>query len=636
MRIGVDAGGTFTDFVVMHDDGAMEAFKLRSNPRSPAAVILEGLARAAEGHKADVIHGSTVATNALLERKGARTAFVTTAGFEDLLEIGRQNRAELYNLTPAPRRLLAERSLCFGVHERAHFDGTIALHPSASELKRLSTKLQRAGVQAVAICLLHSYRNSANERAVAAALKGLNAYVCTSHEVSPEFREYERSSTTFVNAYVGPLIEAYLETLADSASARNYRIAIMQSSGGFLSARQAAKHAVRTVLSGPAGGVVGALETARRSGYRRVLGFDMGGTSTDVSLADEAPRETTESLVDGLPIRVPMLDIHTVGAGGGSIAHVDSGGLLRVGPESAGADPGPACYGAGTAATVTDAHVVLGRIAASQLLGGAMTIDESRATAVTANIARQLKIDTIAAAEGILRVANANMERAIRAVSVERGHDPRDFALVAFGGSGGLHACEIAQELGIRTVIVPQHAGALSALGMLMADAVRDYAAGVLGNTRLEQAFSKLERRARRESPQAEIECTADLRYRGQSYELNVPWNDAVEHFHREHQRIYGYSTPERAVEVVTIRVRARQRLAKPRLMRQPTEKGPAARRRIWTGGRWRDVPAPRRAQVSSRRSPGPALILDYGSTTLVPSDWEYRIDGAGNLIVTA
>ena len=273
------------------------------------------------------------------------------------------------------------------------------------------------------------------------------------------------------------------------------------------------------------------------SGYRRVLGFDMGGTSTDVSLADGAPRESTESMVAGFPIRVPMLDIHTVGAGGGSIARVDAGGLLRVGPESAGADPGPACYGAGTEATVTDAHVVLGRISAAQLLGGAMAIDVERAEAAVDRVARKLKLDRIAAAAGILRVANANMERAIRVVSVERGYDPRDFALVAFGGSGGLHACEIARELGIETVIVPEYAGALSALGMLMADAVRDYAAGVLGREDLEKQFDVLERRARRESPEAEIERSADLRYRGQSYELNVPWPGAARAFHREHAR---------------------------------------------------------------------------------------------------
>ena len=631
MRIGVDAGGTFTDFVVLHDDGRMETFKLRSHPREPAKVILAGLERAARA--ADVVHGSTVATNALLERKGARTAFVTTAGFEDLLEIGRQNRAELYNLTPGPRQLLADRDLCFGVWERAFHDGTVALKPSAAEVKRLGTKLRRARVKAVAICFLHSYGNPANERAVAAALGRAGWYLCTSHEISPEFREYERGSTTFINAYVGPLMETYLTELS---RVRRYRIAIMQSNGGFISAQQAAKHAVRTVLSGPAGGVVGALETARHSGYRRVLGFDMGGTSTDVSLADGAPRESTESMVAGFPIRVPMLDIHTVGAGGGSIARVDAGGLLRVGPESAGADPGPACYGVGTEAAVTDAHVVLGRISASQLLGGAMPIDVERAGAAVDRVARKMKLDRIAAAAGILRVANANMERAIRVVSVERGYDPRDFALVAFGGSGGLHACEIARELGIETVMVPEYAGALSALGMLMADAVRDYSAGVLGREDFDEQFAALERRARRESPAAEIERSADLRYRGQSYELNVPWPGAARVFHREHARIYGYATPEREIEVVTIRVRARQRVAKPKLTREPFRKGRVETRRVWVEGGWRNIPALPRAQVGSRPVAGPALILDYGSTTLVPPGWWYRNDRSGNLIISA
>jgi N-methylhydantoinase A len=633
MRIGVDAGGTFTDFIVLHDDGRIETFKLRSNPHAPAKVILEGLAQAARKRRAEVVHGSTVATNALLERKGARTAFVTTAGFEDLLEIGRQNRAELYNLTPAPKRVLAERSLCFGVRERAYYDGSIAVRPTAAELKRLAAQLRRGRVRSVAICFLHGHQNPANERAAAAALRREGVYLCCSHEVSPEFREYERSSTTFVNAYVGPLMESYLDELAD---ARQYRIAIMQSNGGFLSAADAARHPVRTVLSGPAGGVVGALETARLSGFRRVLGFDMGGTSTDVSLADGAPRETTEAMVDGLPIRVPMLDIHTVGAGGGSIARVDAGGLLRVGPESAGADPGPACYGIGNDATVTDAHVVLGRIGVAQLLGGAMTIDTTRAAAAVDRIARELKLDRVAAAAGILRVANANMERAIRAVSVERGHDPRDFALIAFGGSGGLHACEIARELGIRTVVVPEHAGALSALGMLMADAMRDYAAGALMRGDIERRFETLERRARRDSPQAEIERTADIRYRGQSYELNVAWNpsDPAAPFHREHAKVYGYATPEREIEIVTVRVRARQRVPKPKLARRPLEKGRSESRRVWIEGVWREVPVWRRAQIPARRSNGPALVLDYGSTTLVAPGWTHRVDRAGNLVI--
>lgn len=646
MRIGVDAGGTFTDFVVLHDDGRLETFKLRSNPRAPAQVILAGLEHAAaKQRKVDVIHGSTVATNALLERKGARTAFVTTAGFEDLLEIGRQNRPELYNLTPAPRRPLIPRGLCFGVHERIYHDGTVARRPSAAELKRLAARLKRARVRSIAICFLHAYRNAANERSVLAALKQNGVYVCASHDVSPEFREYERSSTTAVNAYVGPLMESYLAELeAQLQSPRRFQVAIMQSNGGFLSTRDARRHAVRTVLSGPAGGVVGAMETAARSGFRKILGFDMGGTSTDVSLADGAARETTEAFVAGFPIRVPMLDIHTVGAGGGSIARVDAGGLLRVGPESAGADPGPACYGSGTEPTVTDAHVVLGRI--QSLLGGDMRVDADRAAAAVDRIARRLfggkkALDRTAAAAGILRVANSNMERAIRIVSVERGYDPREFALVAFGGCGGLHACEIAQHLGMSSVIVPQHAGALSALGMLMADAVRDYAAGVLGQDKFEKSFDALERRARRESPRADIERTADLRYRGQSYELNVPWKSAsraAAAFHREHARIYGYSLPQREVEVVTIRVRARLASPKPRLVRPASQKGASEIRRVWiagtSSGSWRRIPVWNRDQLGHTPREGPALVLDYGSTTLVPGGWRFHVDGAGNLLI--
>src|SRR5580658_2301031 len=407
MRIGIDAGGTFTDFIVSHDSGKLETFKLRSNPSSPASVILAGLAQAAGSRKAEVVHGSTVATNALLERKGVRTALVTTAGFEDVIAIGRQNRPELYNLTPTPREPIVPRAMCFGVRERAYFDGTISEAPAPADLARLKARLRRARVESVAICFLHAYRNSENEKLVEEALEGLG-YLCSSHDVCPEFREYERTSTTLINAYVGPLMDRYL---AELERGTRHRISIMQSNGGSMTTREARRHAIRTVLSGPAGGVVGALETARLSGFKRILGFDMGGTSTDVSLCDGHPRETMEASIDGFPVRVPMLDIHTVGAGGGSIARIDEGGLLRVGPESAGANPGPACYGIGARPTVTDAHVVLGRIAADQLVGGEMHLDVQRAAAAVDSVARQLKISNIAAAAGIVRVANANMER---------------------------------------------------------------------------------------------------------------------------------------------------------------------------------------------------------------------------------
>ncbi len=384
----------------------------------------------------------------------------------------------------------------------------------------------------------------------------------------------------------------------------------------------------------------------------------MGGTFTDVSLADGAPRETTEAVLDGLPIRIPMLDIHTVGAGGGSIARVDAGGLLRVGPESAGAEPGPACYGKGTDATVTDAHVVLGRVEA--LLGGSLPMHADRAAAAVNRIASRLGLSLADAAAGILRVANANMERAIRTVSVERGYDPRDFALAAFGGCGGLHACEIANELGIRTVIVPQYAGALSALGMLMADAVRDYStwggppgpqpapwpawagrgrpARTRGSAPLDDRFAALERRARRESPDAVIERSADLRYLGQSYEINVPFTGTLRacaaRFHREHAKLYGYSNPGREVEVVTIRVRARKPLPKPKLKAAPSVAGRSVARPVFLDGAWQRIPVWNREHLGATTRSGPALILDYGSTTLVPPGWRFRLDRAGSILI--
>jgi N-methylhydantoinase A/oxoprolinase/acetone carboxylase beta subunit len=613
VRIGIDAGGTFTDFVVLRPDGGLESFKIRSNPADPAAVILEGIRRVT-ARKADIVHGSTVATNALLERKGARTAFVTTRGFEDLIAIGRQNRPELYNLMPPLPRPLVERDMCFGVDERILFDGTVERPLEIGSLRE-----RIAGAESVAICLLHSYRNDVHERALLEALKGAG-YVCASCDVSPEFREFERASTTIINAYVGPLMDRYLGELERACP---HPIAIMQSNGGLLTAREARENAVRTILSGPAGGIVGAVEIARLAGFKRALTFDMGGTSTDVALAGENPRLTTEARVDTFPVRVPMLDIHTVGAGGGSIARVDAGGSLRVGPESAGAFPGPACYGVGEAATVTDAHVVLGRIAADQLVGGEMRLDVERAARAVGGVEQ---------AAAIVRVANSNMERAIRAVSVERGEDPREFPLVAFGGGGGLHACEIAEELGIGTVIVPGLAGALSALGMLLADRVRDYSVGFLGVLDYEAKFRRLEKRAKQDVPGATLERFADGRYTGQSYELTIPYGGD---FHREHHRVYGYSNAARATQIVTLRVRARVPVKKPNLPEEKRIPGATlGTRRVWIAGRWRNVPAGPREHLGSKPLQGPALITDYGSTTLIPPGWSVRRGAAGSLIL--
>jgi N-methylhydantoinase A len=624
MRIGIDSGGTFTDFVVLDDNGHLESFKLRSNPASPADVVLEGLRRIAS-KRAEVVHGSTVATNALLERKGAKTAFVTTRGFEDLIAIGRQNRPELYNLTPALPVPLVPRDLCFGVAERVLFDGSVEQGVTAADIEELRWQIEASGVESVAICLLHSYQNDIHERLL---LKGLSGFVCASCDISPEFREFERASTTVINAYVGPMMDRYLGELERRSP---FKVSIMQSNGGLLTASEARKQAVRTILSGPAGGIVGAVEIARLCGFAKALTFDMGGTSTDVALAAREPRLTTEARIDNFPVRVPMLDIHTVGAGGGSIAAIDAGGSLRVGPESAGAEPGPACYGRGDRATVTDAHVVLGRIAADQLVGGEMRIDSGAAERAVARVGAGLGLDTVSAAAAILRVANSNMERAIRAVSVERGEDPREFPLVAFGGCGGLHACEIAEELGVVTVIVPRLAGALSALGMLLADRTRDYSVGALGVSDYEKRFRKLEKQAKKDVPRATLERFADVRYTGQSYELTIPFSG---NFHKAHQRVYGYSDPKRATQLVTLRVRATVRVEKPSLRAPRPRNLKGQIRRVWIGGRWREIPASPREALGARAARGPALITDYGSTTLVPPGWSMRQDRAGSLIL--
>ncbi len=593
MRIAIDAGGTFTDFAVAYDDGRWETFKLPSNPSDPASVILAGIAQAAQGAgQAEVIHGSTVATNALLERKGARTAFVASEGFRDLLSIGRQNRRALYDLTPPEAAPLVPRALCFTVPARRFADGAAGRVPSRAALRGLRRQLQEAQVESVAISLLHAHAYPEEERAIAAALSGFP--VSASHVICPEFREYERSSTVAINAYVGPLMDRYLGKLSAGCP---YPLSILQSNGGVLSAEEARRHAVRTILSGPAGGVVGAYALARRAGFPRVIGFDMGGTSTDVCLCDGGYAERVEASVSGLPVRVPMLDVHTVGAGGGSLARMDEGGLLRVGPESAGADPGPACYGKGRQPTVTDAHVALGHV--SSLLGGAFPLDRDRALTALRSLDRNAR----RAAEGVVRVANANMERAIRAVSLERGHDPRDFALLAFGGSGGLHACALAESLGIGTVLAPRDAGVLSAVGMLLADRVRDFARGVLGRSDLETVYREMEAQA---GPDGGRERFADVRYAGQSYEITVPWKAHAEAFAREHERRYGYRM-NRALEIVTLRLRVRTAAVPVNL-----------------------------PEVSDRPSGrGPAILAEYGSTVVVAKGWRYETRGDGTLVLT-
>jgi N-methylhydantoinase A len=660
LTIAIDTGGTFTD-CVYRASGRLEVLKLPSTPADPAHAILnavEQIAMRTGANAIEVRHGTTVATNALLERKGARVAFVTTAGFEDTLAIARQARPSLYDWNhhrPAP---IADRNCCFGVPERVCPDGSVLLSPSRAALKELRRQIQFSNAESIAVSLLFSFANPAHEKAVAAALKPLGLPISLSHEILPEFREYERASTVALNAYLASRMKSYIGALernlvahsSGSVARQSVRLTIMQSSGGILSASAAAREPVRTILSGPAGGVIGALSVARSAGIERVLTFDMGGTSTDVALLDTGrePPTSTEGRVAGLPVGVPMLDIHTAGAGGGSLAWIDTAGALQVGPQSAGADPGPACYGRGDSATVTDANLILGRLHPDHFLGGAMGLDEARARQALAGIPRTGFASLELLAEGIVRVANARMESALRRVSVERGHDPRTFTLLAFGGAGPLHACALASALRIQRVLIPSAPGALSALGILDADVRREFSRTVMLPPRSPQItviYRELESEARKafrdEGVRPTLSRSADLRYHGQGFELSVDWAaDAVTRFHRLHAQSYGYSDPARTVEIVTLRVRAIAKTRKPNPLRLPIvrSKGQHARiacHRIFEQGRWRRAALYDRSKLRpDDRLLGPAIIVELSATTFLPSVWSATVDSFGNMIL--
>jgi N-methylhydantoinase A len=657
LRVAIDTGGTFTDCVTLAD-GELRVLKVFSTPADPSLGVLEALARIAVGEALDVRHGTTVGTNAMLERKGARVAFVTTSGFEDTIAIGRQTRARLYDwFAPVPVGIVP-RELRFGVPERVSAEGEILRAPTEDELDALTEDIRISGAESIAISLLFSFANSETERRVEAALSRLNLPISVSHRILPEFREYERAATTVVNAYLAPRMQSYLTHLEQQVIAQHAgsRVDVMQSSGGIIPARLAAQEPVRTVLSGPAGGVIGACAMARWAGFERIIGFDMGGTSTDVFLADMAQggaELSRESVVAGVPIGVPMLDIHTVGAGGGSIARWDAGGMLRVGPESAGADPGPVCFGRGTRPTVTDANLLLGRLDSGSFLGGGVQLDFQKAHQVL----RQEKgaLDTVEEfAAGILRVVETNMEKAIRVISIERGHDPREFTLVAFGGGGPLHACALARALRMDTVLIPTMPGALSAVGILLADTVRDYSRTVMlpGEAihNLEGVFTEMEKHGLAEfgaeGLQGVPQRSLDIRYRGQGYELNVAYDphsppDAIEAFHQLHRQRYGFCDPQKPVEIVNLRLRmiaAAPPYAPPEseLIRGDGSEACYAERQVFFDGR------PLSSKIYDRQSllpgavlHGPAMITEYTSATVLPPDCHAQVDGFGNIVIT-
>jgi N-methylhydantoinase A len=658
-RIAVDTGGTFTDFVRV-DDGAIRVFKLLSTPRRPEDAILKGLGTPEAGQWKEIIHGSTVATNALLERKGARTALVTTRGFESVLVIGRQTRPDLYDIFTTRPDPLVPRKLRIGVRQRISPGGTVETPVDLEEVAAVCDFLKRCRVESVAVSLLFSFEAPDQERAIRSALERLGVPVSLSSEVLPEYREYERTSTTVVNAYLAPVMARYLGRLQERLEGGRTlpgpdtgKLRVMQSNGGAVSARVAMAAPVRTILSGPAGGVVGAFEVARQSGYSRVITFDMGGTSTDVALLDGHISMTHESAIDLLPIAVPMMDIHTVGAGGGSISRLDEGGALAVGPESAGADPGPICYGAGEELTVTDANVLLGRLQPRFFLGGDMDLEPDRIESVIGRLKWTSRWKTPwHLAAGIVDVVNNNMEQAVRLISVERGHDVRDFTLVCFGGAGGLHAATMARGLGIPRVLVPPHPGALSALGLLLADARRDYSQSLLGGGRpssrkFQSVFAALHKIGFADLKvegftrgDIEIADSIDVRYRGQSFELTIPYSKSWEHdFHQAHERRYGYARPQSALEVVTARSRLIGKTARPALKpsRQRVRTRPRADQvRAWSDGRWRRIGLYDRSLLGwGHRFRGPAIVGEYSSTTWVPADFEAEVDRMGNLVLT-
>ena len=650
--LGVDVGGTFTDFVLWRD-GVIEVHKRPSTPDDPARAILEGI-EALGAHPDLVIHGSTVATNAVIERRGARTALVTTEGMRDLLLIGRQTRSDIYDLEPESPEPLVPRELCFELHGRLRPDGSIELAPDHSEVRNLVREAEEAGAEAMAVSLLYSYANPALEALFDMVPSEL--YLSLSSQVSPEYREVERTATTVLNAYVGPLMSRYLRHLDDGlASHGGGRLRIVQSDGGAADPARAAALPVATLLSGPAAGVAGAFAVASQAGFDRIVTLDMGGTSTDVALCDGAIPQRAEVVVAGFAARTAAVDVHTVGAGGGSIARLDAGGVLRVGPRSAGADPGPACYGRGQEFTVTDAHLVLGHLGHGALLAGSLRLDERRARVAASGLVHGFGGDPHAAAQAVIEVATANMERALRVVSVQRGYDPREFTLVAFGGAGPLHACALADALGMPRVLIPLLPGVLAALGAAASDLTATCARSVLvplAAASLEVLCGALDAVAAEAREQmgeaAEIAHALDLRYAGQSYELTVPvaatldldvLSAARAAFDALHEARFAHHEPAAAVQVVNVRATARERGAAPSIVGLAPARtaAPTAEREVqaWFGGeRLATRLLARESLEAGQRIEGPAVITQIDSTTVVMPGWVATVDAHANLLL--
>jgi N-methylhydantoinase A len=650
--VGVDTGGTFTDIVVLERSGnsdSMRHCKVLSDPSDPSGPIVEGLRRMGlENRKLKIIHGTTVGTNAVLEGKGARVAYVTSAGFADVLTLGRQERQQVYQLIQAETEPPVPPGLCLEVSTRVASDGDLLAVADDEELERLTARLAALGVESVAVNLLFSFLRPEQENRIAEKL-GDRWFVSCSSKILPEVREYERGMATWLNASVGPVISRYLKRLQNRLPGA--AIAVMQSAGTTIAAEQAADQAVRLLLSGPAGGLAAARSIAAQTGNRRLMSFDMGGTSTDVALFNGEIPLTQQCRLGAWPLSIPSVDIHTIGAGGGSIARVDRAGMLLVGPESAGADPGPACYArGGKQATVTDANLVLGRLPASTLLGGYLPLDVQAAQQAVARLAGDMHCDVLDAARGIVRLANEHMARALRVISVERGHDPADYALLCFGGAGGLHACDLAELLNMKKVVIPARAGVLSAMGMLVSEPGRELSTAVLkplaalDDKDIGQWFRVLEDDARGQlvnegcdAQSVRFRHRLQLRYKGQSATISIDWSAGEAHeakFHQAHQKASGLRLPH-PVELVNLRLSARA----PAVLRSIDVRHET--RASESGGEalvpelGEKVPVrPRPGLTPGTPLVGPLLITESAATAWIKPGWVVEPDEWGNLLL--
>lgn len=651
--LGVDTGGTFTDFVLLQA-GSMKVHKVLSTPNAPEQAILQGINelginQAVATGAAIIIHGSTVATNAALEGKGVATAFVTNTGFKDMLSIGRQTRQALYNLKPAAKPIPVEEPLCFEINTRVDNQGHAIEPLTPSALHQLKQQLENANVESVAVNLLFSFLNNEAEQQIKEALRD-RWFVSVSHEVLPESGEYERGIATWLNASLGPKVKHYLERLQNGVSPSP--LAIMQSTGGTMDASHAGNFAVNMLLSGPAGGLAAAQFLAHQTGHHRLLTFDMGGTSTDVALIDHKVQLTNESHIGPWPVAVPQVDMHTIGAGGGSIAYCDEGGMLQVGPQSAGAQPGPACYGqGGTQPTVTDANALLGRLQPEYFLGGNMDLDLAAAETAMGQLAKQLNLSTEQTALGIIRIANEHMVRALRVISIERGHHLDDFHLCCFGGAGGLHVCALADALEIKQAIVPNKGGVLSALGMVVAEKSRQLSHSLQGSllqypeseltarfdALAEEGIVALEKENIQRSD-IHSEFSMDLRYQGQRFYLNLPWKNSTAQietaFHQLHEQRFGHKL-DIPVELVNVRCQVSAPGAVNSLPKWQNKNNAQAKGRASLVGYDQPIAIYWRDDIAAHQTiEGPALIAETVSTTLVEAQWRAVADDWGNLIL--